>query len=171
MRKIFAKFIQIPFLEKIARQACCKGSVNIALAVSDEEGAFPQKGVVRKSLQDHAWLGFTARTWMYQFLDGPFRRVVGTVIEMGNLTAGFFYFLCHESMKDLHVLYGVVSSCNPALVGYDKDGIPQLMEPCQGRFGAGNPLDLLWTADISRVHIKDTVTVKKYGFLSHSHPP
>ena len=108
---------------------------------------------------------------MYQFLDGPFRRVVGTVIEMGNLTAGFFYFLCHESMKDLHVLYGVVSSCNPALVGYDKDGIPQLMEPCQGRFGAGNPLDLLWTADISRVHIKDTVTVKKYGFLSHSHPP
>ena len=39
MRKIFAKFIQIPFLEEIARQACCKGSVNIALAVSDEEGA------------------------------------------------------------------------------------------------------------------------------------
>ena len=90
--RFLQKFIQIPFLEKIARQACCKGSVNIALAVSDEEGAFPQKGVVRKSLQDHAWLGFTARTWMYQFLDGPFRRVVGTVIEMGNLTAGFFLF-------------------------------------------------------------------------------
>src|SRR6185437_1085772 len=145
---------------------CCGGSYVFVL-IPDQEARLFINWPFHRSLLEHTGARLSAPAPHCQRLDRPL-GMVRTVIERVDMSSARGKVSLHMGMEQLYGVLIEIAASNAGLIADNEHIVARLVQQLHGFLRSRNPFELIGSVGVTKIHIEDTVAIKKCSWKAPS---